>query len=151
VTTAGRVWILSLLSLPLIGMLVGSAMVSDWTDDNWRWRSIAWVVLGAGVPLIAAIVHTRKLGIIIVTLLVGATTYPAIRRLAQGPTVIDTTIHSIDCQTRERHGTRCIEQRLTLDDGKQVVLDASDAKGLREGARARVTVLDDVALHVAPL
>lgn len=140
-------WLIALLSLPLAGVLVGSSLVVNWTDDTWRWRAIAWIVLGLGVPLVAALIH-RRAGAVVVTLLVGATTYPAIRHLASGPRVADTTITAIDCQTHERHGIRCIEQRLTLGDGRAVTIDADRVTKLVPGVRARVTTLDDVALRV---
>ena len=149
-TRSGTVWVSALLSLPLVGVLVGSSLLVNWTDDTWRWRCIVWIVLGLAVPLVCALVHTRRPGILVVTLLVGLTTDPALRHLAGGPQVADTTIVSIDCQTHERHGIRCIEQRLTLADGRAVVIDAPRVAKLHPGDRARVTTLDDVVLHLDP-
>lgn len=146
-TRSGTVWLTTLLSLPLIGVLVGSSLLVEWTDDTWRWRSIAWIALGLGVPLVCALVHGRA-GAVIVTLLVGLTTYPAVRHLLGGPRITETTIAAIDCQTHERHGIRCIEQRLTLGDGRAVVIDADRARLLRTGDHARITTLDDVVLRV---
>ena len=140
-------WVVALLSMPLVGVLVGSSLVVEWTDTTWRWRSIAWIALGLGVPLACALVHGRA-GPIVVTLIVGLTTIPAVRHLLAGPRTSDTRIAAIDCQTHERHGMRCIEQRLTLGDGRAVVIDADRARHLRAGDPARVTTLDDVVLRV---
>lgn len=145
---SGNIWLVSLLSLPFMGVLVGSSVAVNWTDDTWRWRCIAWIVLGLGVPLVCALVHTRRLGILIVTLLVGLTTYPAFRHLAAGPRVADTTIVAIGCQTHERRGIRCIEDRLTLGDGRAVRIDTARIAKLHTGDRARVTTLDDVVLRL---
>ena len=145
---SGQVWIISLLSLPFLGWLVGSSIAVDWTDETWRWRCIVWIVLGLAVPLVCALVHTRRLGILIVTLLVGLTTLPAFRHLDSGPRVADTTIVDIDCQTHERHGSGCIEERVKLGDGRAVRIDSSRVGKLRAGDRARVTTLDDVALRL---
>ena len=147
---SGNIWLLSLLTLPFLGLLVGSSLVVNWTDETWRWRCIAWIVLGLGVPLSCALVHTRRLGILIVTLLVGLTTYPAFRHLAVGPRVADTTIVMIGCQTHERRGMRCIEDRLTLGDGRPVRIDAPRLGKLHAGDRVRVTTLDDVVLRLDP-
>ena len=148
---SGNVWVISLISLPFLGWLIGSSVAVNWTDDTWRWRCIAWIVLGLGVPLGCALVHTRKPGILLVTLLVGLTTIPAFRHLAAGPQVADTTIVFIDCKTHERRGIRCIEDRLTLGDGRAVRIDTSRVAKLRAGDRARVTTLDDVVLRLDPL
>jgi hypothetical protein len=133
-----------------LGFLVGSSVADNWTDGNWRWRCIAWIGLGLGVPLVCALVHTRRLGILMVTLLVGLTTYPAFRHLAGGPHVADTTIVDIGCQTHERHGVRCIEDRITLGDGRAVRIDTPRIGKLHAGDRARVTTLDDVVLRLDP-
>jgi hypothetical protein len=147
VTRSGVVWITALLSLPFLGVLVGSSLLVNCTDDTWRWRNIAWVVLGLGLPLACAVVH-RRVGAVVVTLLVGLTTYPAIRHLVSGPRVADTTIAAIGCQTRARRSIRCIEQRVTLGDGRAVVIDAARVSQLHPGDHARVMTLDDVALRV---
>jgi hypothetical protein len=55
-TRSGTVWVTALLSLPLVGVLVGSSMLVNWTDDTWRWRCIVWIVLGLAVPLVCALV-----------------------------------------------------------------------------------------------
>jgi hypothetical protein len=145
---SGEVWVVSLISLPFIGWLVGSSVAVNWTDETWRCRCIVWIVLGLGVPVVCALVHTRRLSILTVTLLVGLTTLPAFRHLDSGPRVADTTIVDIDCQTHERRGMRCIEDRLKLGDGRSVRIDTSRVGKLRAGDRARVTTLDDVALRL---
>ena len=149
-TRSGVVWVTALLALPLVGVLAGSSLLVNWTDDTWRWRSIVWIALGLGVPLVCALVHSRRPGILLVTLLAGLTTYPAFRHLVHGPQAADTTIVAIDCQTHERHGVRCIEQRLKLADGRAVVIDAPRVAHVHPGDRARVTTLDDVVLRIDP-
>jgi hypothetical protein len=134
--------------MPLFGVLVGSSMVADWSEETWRCRSALWIALGLGVPLVCALVHTRRPGILGLTLLVGMTTYPAFRHLVVGPRSADTTVVTIGCQVHERHGTRCIEQRLRLGDGRAVFIEAPRAARVREGDPARVTTLDDVVLRL---
>jgi MFS family permease len=141
-------WFASLLVGPVVGLLVGSAMMVDWTDASWQWRSVAWILLGLVVPVVFALLHTRSVGVLVVSLLAGLTTFPAWRRLIVGPRVTATTITAIDCQIHERHGMGCIEDRLTLGDGRSVLVETARLGRLRVGQPAQVTTLDDTVLSV---
>lgn len=148
---SGQVWVISLLALPVASALVGSSVMVDWSASSWRWRNVLWIVLGAGVPLGAALNHTRALGVLLVTLLAAATTYPAAKNLVEGEHDGETTLRDSGCAVYARRGTRCIEHRLVLADGRDVTAEAELVKplgNLRTGERLRVVSVAGVAVRL---
>jgi hypothetical protein len=150
-------WIVSLLAGPLLGWMIGSSILAYWSLTSWRPQSVAWLAIGAALPLAAAARHalhlaTRgstagALSVVALTLLASLFTYPAVRHLRGGPRTEVVTIRDSVCAIHERHGgPGCVGQRITLTDGRTFVGDPTALPRLRQNQRVEITVLDDVIL-----
>jgi hypothetical protein len=153
----GGAWLGSLLLGPFLGYLVGSTMVAHWSERGWAVRSAVWILLGAVLPVSAALWHARSLraagqsatGVVIISVLVSGFAWPAARRLAVGPRLETVTLASRRCETvgtwRGRVST-CVTYRHGFADGRSFVGDALLDSQQLAGRRASVLLIDDTIL-----
>lgn len=151
---AGQAWFVSLIACPFLGWLVASSIAIDWTATSWRWRSVAGLALGAGVPLALAAraawrSSTSKVGFFVVTLAPIAALVPTARRLVEGPRRVDAVVRDVTCELHARHtGTfgPCIRWSVAFDGLSTAHASGDVARSVAAG-RACVTLLDDVVLE----
>jgi hypothetical protein len=153
-------WLASLLFGPMLGWLLGSTRVAHWSEHGWAWRSAAWILLGAVLPVGSALWHARflraagqsSIGVVVLSLLLGGFTWPAARRLVVGPRLETVTLDSRTCETvGSWKGTvrSCVTFRHTFADGRSYLGEA--LLDPQRGRRVSVLLLDDAVLSMRPL
>ena len=151
-------WLIAVLSGPLIGWTVGSSIAAFWSASSWRWRTIVWLFVGAGLPSLAALVHAvgnlrRKapvLHIAVVTAFASAFTYRGWVHLVEGPKTETVTVRQVGCKMHryKKGGGPCIVSALVVEDGRTLLADTQTTRGMTAPSMRTITTLDDVVIVV---
>jgi MFS family permease len=151
----GSVWLIALLSGPLLGWLAGSTIAAGWTEGSWRWRSLAWLALGFAFPVGAAIRHGSHLarrkqpvaGIVVVTFIAAAFSLPAWTHVFEGPTSEQVVVTAVKCHLHagRKHVGECIVSEVVLE-GRTFLADVGVTRDLTPPAKVRIVRLDDWVL-----
>ena len=151
-------WLVAILSGPLLGWMIGSSIGPLWTASSWHWRTIAWLVLGAALPWLAALWHgianvRRKapvLPIVVLTALASAFTYRGWVHLAEGPKTESVVIRQIQC--KQHSGKRvsgwCVVSALVLADSRTLLANPATTRGIDVPSTRTIMTIDDVAIDV---